>query len=376
MDVNADRRNFSLDVLRGAAILLVLVRHVPGGASAGFPRAPYELGWTGVELFFTLSGFLISNILYGELDRTGTLDVKRFLLRRGMKIWPSYFACFGLMTAGVVAANVSAGDATAALKTFLAAAPNVVFLQNYLGYQWPHSWSLAIEEHFYCVLPLVLLSLSRRGAMRRLPALLFCVCAVVLALRVGMYLTGWVRWQSYYYPTHLRIDSLAWGVLLGYAYRYHGRRFHSAARRWPVLLAVSLPLLGVAILFPLGTSAFAVTVGFTCLYLAYGILVLIAGAYPGAGRRFPPARALAWCGVYSYTIYLAHSAISVIPAFGPEYGGNNIWAARLAFWALSIGLGVMLSHLVERPFLRYRQRVLPSPQSTQPAPLPRGVAVT
>lgn len=376
MDVNAVRRNFSLDMLRGAAILLVLVRHIPGGASAGFPRAPYELGWTGVELFFTLSGFLISNILYSELDRTGTLDVKRFLLRRGMKIWPSYFACFGLMTAAVVAANVSVGDVTAAFKTLLAAAPNVVFLQNYLGYQWPHSWSLAIEEHFYCVLPLALLSLSRRGALRRLPTLLICVCAAVLALRVVMYLSGWVRWQSFYYPTHLRLDSLAWGVLLGYAYRYHGRRFHSIARHWPVLLAISLPLLGVAILFPLGTSAVAVTVGFTCLYLAYGALVLIAGAYPDAGKHFLPTRILAWCGVYSYTIYLAHSALSVVPAFGPEYAGDNLWAARLAFWALSIGLGVMLSHLVERPFLRYRQRVLPSPQSTQPAPMPRGVAVT
>jgi peptidoglycan/LPS O-acetylase OafA/YrhL len=205
MDVNAVRRNFSLDVLRGVAILLVLARHVPGGATTGFPRAPYELGWTGVDLFFTLSGFLISNILYAELDRTGTLDVKRFLLRRGMKIWPSYFACFGLMTAAVVASNVTAGDAAAALKTLLAATPNVVFLQNYLGYQWPHSWSLAIEEHFYCVLPLVLLSLGRRGVLRRLPALLFCVCAAVLALRVGMYLAGWVRWQSYYYPTHVRV---------------------------------------------------------------------------------------------------------------------------------------------------------------------------
>jgi peptidoglycan/LPS O-acetylase OafA/YrhL len=146
--MDTHKRNFSLDALRGVAILLVLARHMPVEPTAGVSRAAFELGWTGVDLFFVLSGYLISTLLYKELDRAGALDLKRFWLRRGLKIWPSYFVCFGLTTVITAALSLSAGDAAVARKTLLTALPNVVFVQNYVGYQWPHTWSLAIEEHF------------------------------------------------------------------------------------------------------------------------------------------------------------------------------------------------------------------------------------
>jgi peptidoglycan/LPS O-acetylase OafA/YrhL len=362
------KRNFSLDVLRGVAVLLVLARHVPVEPSAGLMRVLFEWGWTGVDLFFVLSGYLISNLLYGELDHTGTLKVGRFWLRRGLKIWPSYVACFGLMVVIAAAVSLSAGDADGARKRLLSALPNLLFVQNYTGYQWPHSWSLAIEEHFYLALPLLLLSLVGRRVMRRLPAIVLCVCAAVLALRVSMYFAGWVRWQSFYYPTHLRMDALAWGVLLGYLHRYRAGPFDSFARRWPALLAVSLPLLATPVLFPLETSPFAVTVGFTLIYLAYGCLVMVSAAHPESGRTFPPARVAAWLGVYSYTIYLVHSALSLAPIFGPDSEASNVWAVRCIFWASSIVGGVILSHTIERPFLRLRQRLYPSAAARDATP--------
>ena len=86
------------------------------------------------------------------------------------------------MVAVAAALNLSAGDADGARKRLLTALPNLLFVQNYTGYQWPHSWSLAIEEHFYLALPLLPLSLVGGRALRKLPAIVLCVRAAVLAL--------------------------------------------------------------------------------------------------------------------------------------------------------------------------------------------------
>src|SRR5215218_1223830 len=104
-------RVISLDVLRGVAILLVLVRHMPGGAAAsGAAAFFYQIGWTGVDLFFVLSGYLISGLLYAEADATGRVRVGRFWVRRGLRIWPAYFACYGGWVLSKVAVSVAAGD--------------------------------------------------------------------------------------------------------------------------------------------------------------------------------------------------------------------------------------------------------------------------
>jgi peptidoglycan/LPS O-acetylase OafA/YrhL len=366
-------RNLSLDVVRGIAIILVLIRHVPGEPTSGVLRAIFELGWTGVDLFFVLSGYLISLLLYKEMDTSGTIKLSRFWLRRGLKIWPSYLACFGLMVAGGAAFEIATGDLHAARNRVLASLPNLIFIQNYTGYWWPHSWSLAIEEHFYLLLPLTLIFLLRRSLTRKLPVIIAGVCVVVALLRIAMYAAGWHRWQSFYYPTHLRLDALAFGVLLGHLHRYQSKRFYSIARYWPMLLAAVL-FTGIAIRFPLESSKIAVTIGFTVLYLSYGALVLLAAAHPEFGSSFWPVSMLAWCGVYSYTIYLAHSALSIIPAFSTESVAQNLWLVRVLFWALSIAGGVILSHLVERPFLRWRQRLYPSDR-IQPINVPHAGTV-
>ena len=89
-------RMLALDVLRGLAVLLVIVWHWPGkGAGLGPLGAVSHVGWTGVDLFFVLSGYLISGLLFKEWDRTGSIVLRRFWLRRGFKIWPAYFAAFG-----------------------------------------------------------------------------------------------------------------------------------------------------------------------------------------------------------------------------------------------------------------------------------------
>lgn len=362
MSFGEHNRIHSLDFLRGLAVLLVLFRHLPGGDTTGAVQFIRTIGWTGVDLFFVLSGFLISGLLFKDFQRNGKFDVKRFWLRRGLKIWPSYFLIYGI---AMLATVIATGD----WRLLISRIPNYVFVQNYTdpAIRWTHSWSIAIEEHFYFALPLLLIFLAPRK-FKNLPGMMLVVCLSVLLQRVLLFLLTDLTWPNFYYPTHLRIDSLCCGVLLGYLYQYKRELFVRLGRFWPAFLAAT-PILVLAYLFPLERSAFSYTVGFTIFYLMFGGLVVTARMHPDFGRS-GPQRLLAWMGVYSYTIYLAHSVVYELPGSSSlrsmvmsRFGNTG---DRLLFFTVSILLGVVVSHLIERPFLRLRAKLLPIVPSSAP----------
>src|SRR6266480_7271983 len=126
-------RFFSLDILRGLAACLVLWRHIPikprpsswpGDAAVEILN---RIGWCGVDLFFVLSGFLISNLLFKEFSQRGRIDLPRFWLRRGFKIWPSYFVCYGLMVLLNLAAAWWTADHSLARHHLRTLLPNCLF---------------------------------------------------------------------------------------------------------------------------------------------------------------------------------------------------------------------------------------------------------
>lgn len=147
-------RNLTLDVIRFLAILLVFFCHTM--VWVGGPAIPAALergGGSGVDLFFVLSGFLIGGLLFLELKRYGRINLKRFYIRRGFKIYPAFYC---LLASTLVVQKLEH-------LPFPPARPllgEVFFLQNYLGGIRGHTWSLAVEEHFYIVLPLLLVALS------------------------------------------------------------------------------------------------------------------------------------------------------------------------------------------------------------------------
>src|SRR5688572_8009182 len=130
----------SVDLLRGIAVLLVICRH--WNIAEPITRA----GWMGVDLFFVISGFLISGLLFSELEKGGKPDLWRFFVRRGFKIYPLFFLLV-LFTWLVV----NYYTPSPALRPYL---QELLFVQNYLGGIYPHTWSLAVEEHFYLLLML------------------------------------------------------------------------------------------------------------------------------------------------------------------------------------------------------------------------------
>ena len=168
-------RNLQLDVLRGVAVLLVFGRHLelpePDGLAGIAARVWFRIGWLGVDLFFVLSGFLIGGLLLTEHARHGRIDVGRFLIRRGLKIYPAYLVFIGYLVCMPLLKVALRGDDPVPV---LAAQwqlywPNLLFLQNYIGTNPAgHTWTLAVEEHFYLLLPWLLVALAARHRMTNL----------------------------------------------------------------------------------------------------------------------------------------------------------------------------------------------------------------
>jgi peptidoglycan/LPS O-acetylase OafA/YrhL len=127
-----ERRNQSLDLLRGIAILLVIAHHyIPPQR-----ESILHVGGMGVDLFFVLSGYLICNLLFSEIKATGSVQIGRFLIRRSLKIYPAFYV-FLILTLPLVHSENRA-------KLL----PEFFFLQQYVPHIWQHTWSLSVEETF------------------------------------------------------------------------------------------------------------------------------------------------------------------------------------------------------------------------------------
>ena len=374
------KRVMQLDVLRGVAVLLVMGRHAAVSPyDAGLLKYPaglwFRMGWSGVDLFFVLSGFLVGGLLLGEIRARGELDVKRFLIRRGFKIWPGYFV---YLAAAFAYLWLSQGLSLS--SAFAKIAPNLIHIQNYMGafivVPLPHTWSLAVEEHFYLALPLALvLAVGRRERPHAIPGLVrLSAGALVACLAVRLYTYFTVPYEPTLlrWPTHDRIDSLFVGVLLSYLSHFHPERFRALARRRRGLLAMAAVLLTPLLLKE--DNGFVVTVGFTLIAVGYASLLLVVVttqpdlASAGGLRLRWPTRVLAYIGVYSYSIYLWHILAGRLPATVLAGSAALAFLRPEAKWVvvmgvyvlLGLGAGIIMGKAIELPALRLRERLFPA----------------
>ncbi|MDB5294204.1 MAG: acyltransferase 3 [Phycisphaerales bacterium] len=369
---DCDRRPW-LDVVRAAAVLLVLGRHMPapsGGSALAAAAGVWQAGgWVGVDLFFVLSGYLVAGVLFREHARTWRLDAGRFYARRALRLYPPFlvfvaFSAIAFAGAGRLPINRLAAE--------------LLWGQSYVPGLWGHTWSLAVEEHFYLLLPIVLAAVRRAGRVaggdgdggdrmrgraadpfRRLPWLVVGAAILSLALRVATAAAGPFSDLTHLFPTHLRLDGLFLGVLLAHAHHCRRSSFEAVCRRWrPALLIGGAVLLAPAFVLPLRHPVVH-TVGLTAFALGAG--AWIAAAATAGGGAGPVAGAAGRLGRHSYSIYLWHAAVpAFLPAlFDPSPAGWP-WAARAAgFIAASVGVGVATGLAVERPALRLRHRLCP-----------------
>ena len=367
-DVNArGARMRSLDVLRTVAVLLVLGRHYD------LFDAYRRIGWTGVDLFFVLSGFLISGLLFTDFRKAGRIHMGRFLIRRGFKIYPPFYA---LIAATALVYSIDRGHLREGRLL-----SELFFLQSYLPSMWWHTWSLAVEEHFYVLLPILLillarLSRNREDPFRALPWMLLAVATAGLALRLWVCRAGPRPIEIIYYPSHMNVDSLLSGVVLSYFCYFRPAVFTSlmSIPRW-VLLLVGLCLITPCLFLDLATSVFIQTVGHPMLFLGYGALLILALRWGSntLPARGPAGNSLAFIGRHSYSIYLWHVPVSwgIVLLSQRRWLPANGVVQFLIYAGGSLVLGILMARLIEVPALMMRDRLFPSASGPLAAPVDR-----
>jgi len=319
-----------------------------------------QFGWAGVDLFFVLSGFLISGLLFSEYRQNNSIRFGRFAIRRALKIYPAFYTLV-LLT---LFFRLIYHSPVPILAPFL---HDLFFLQSYLPGTYGHFWSLSVEEHFYVLLPLLIYLMIRRSSPGRANPFhfipLISIFIAIALLGVRLWTASHVvpfSWQTHLFPTHLRMDSLLFGVLLSYWAQFHSQAFWGFVRpRYPLFLLVGIFLISPGLVLTQETP-WMYTYGFSLLYLGFGAIILGAlGApmelMPGAFQ--PIARILAFVGGYSYSIYLWHIPLLIFLAshgilFKPYLGvGTFVFG--------SIALGVLTSELFEIPTIKLRDKLFP-----------------
>jgi peptidoglycan/LPS O-acetylase OafA/YrhL len=394
-------RLIQFDIIRGLAVFLVLNGHpLNHSASPGklwrLAQAWHQFGWTAVESFFVLSGFLVGGLLFKELRARGSFDTRRFIIRRGFKIWPSYLVFVAFL---FVLLAWQKGGLVASFKELW---PNIFHVQNYCAGPRGHTWSLSLEEHFYLALPLLFYLLCRQRKngttlLHTFPWIVLAVAVACLAMRwltpvridsvdERVFMQG-ARW-THYYPTHMRIDSVFFGVLLAYWFYFHPARLGAVARYRRTLLLIGTALLAPMVFWSLWTAGWISVIGYTMAYLGYGcILVAFLYTKPGdglLGRALAsrPARVVAFIGLYSYPIYLWHidaaqERLNDVLATGWLGGlpAELHWALFMTLYVvLAVTAGVVMGKLVERPSLALRDRLFPSRVAALASPAPPAAA--
>jgi peptidoglycan/LPS O-acetylase OafA/YrhL len=353
------KRNVNLDLLRVVAVLMVIFGHLPDA-----PRdLPSPVVWVadlfrhygglGVDLFFVLSGFLVSGLLFREYFTQGRADVKRFLIRRGFKIYPAFY----VFVVATVLLRLRGGDTL----TTRDVVSELLFIQNYGPHVWSHTWSLAVEEHFYLLLAMIVAALCHwipRRPLARIPTFFWLTTAIVFVLRAwtighAPYTTGTHR-----FPTHLQIDSLFTGVVLAYYY-FTREALTLFVRRWSYLLA----LCGLALVVLsqiISNPAAKYLLGHLMTNAGFAAIVIVGVLAPPAFGAF--GRTVALVGAQSYSIYLWHAAVLGIGGVAVQrFAGRPLTFLETAAWyvPLSFICGMIAAKAVELPVLRLRDRLFP-----------------
>jgi peptidoglycan/LPS O-acetylase OafA/YrhL len=309
----------AFDGIRAVAVMLVFAYHTGLSASSG--------GFVGVDVFFVLSGYLITTILYREIKDTGALRFRRFYLRRFLRLTPPLVILIGCFL-------LAGGDRFSALRAAL-------YLNDLLPPKIDslnHTWSLAVEEHYYLVWPLVLLAILRFAPRRALP-----IC-------VGLYALAWAsRFAGLHFEgaAHIyeRLDARLTGLMLGSAvalFVAEGHRIRGIGR-WGILALV--PMFGI-IPFNSWDSGLGLSlgIGFT---EAASALAIVSIAQAEETFSFLAALPLRYVGRISYGVYLYHCPLTL---WMTDHGWAW-WLIVIVALPLTLVLASLSYHLVERPLL-------------------------
>ncbi|MCB1249063.1 MAG: acyltransferase family protein [Acidimicrobiales bacterium] len=350
----------ALDGLRGVAVAAVVLYH---GGFTLFGHKVAEGGFLGVDAFFVLSGYLITGLLLAEWREHGRLALGSFWAHRARRLLPALFGC--LLLVSVYAVWALPPDALQSLRGEMLASEfyvanwwfifrDVGYFNQFLVSPVRHLWSLAIEEQFYLIWPLVVLFVLRRWDRAR--AVMWTALIMALASMAWMttlYLNG-AGLDRVYYGTDTRLQSLGVGALLAAAAReglvVRGRQSQVLLN---VLAVVSSVVLALAWSQTPGTSEWLYTGGFCALAVLVSIVILAVTqdrAAPNPVAAVLSWRPLCWLGLISYGVYLYHWPIMVwLDPARTGLSGNTLLAVQIA---VTLVVATASYYLIEMPIRR------------------------
>jgi peptidoglycan/LPS O-acetylase OafA/YrhL len=372
-------RFHGLDTLRSLAIVFVIIFHLLDfGGDHTLPawlEPIAQYGWIGVDLFFVLSGYLIGSQLlkpYAKGERPGLWG---FYRNRLFRILPAYLV---VLAAYYWIPKWSEFDEMSSPWRYLTFTFNL-FLPSTSGLAFSHVWSLCVEEHFYLLLPLIVLVLMKKPSLRK--AAVVAAGVLLFGIAVRSYFVfhvlqaanrageSWGRlyMARIYYPTYSRLDGLLAGVVLAAVRVFRPAWWKQIARRGHLLALAAAVLVALAIWVThdrfdsvTGVAAVGDIVGFPMI--ALGLACVVASSMSENGVlsrwRIPGARLIA---TLAYTLYLTSKAlIHVVDLCFPHLHEASM-GGRLGVYAAFCLVTAGVLHLcVERPFLWLRDRGAPA----------------
>ena len=368
----------ALDGLRAIAVLLVLAEH------GGVPGVPG--GFLGVDVFFVLSGFLITSLLLDELGRTGRVSLREFWIRRARRLLPALLV---VVAAVLLARQLFPPDAIGELRNDAVAAflwvANWAFVAqgtDYFSQGSPpsplqHMWSLGVEEQFYLLWPLLivavaLLFLAVRKETPRLPAVRWTVFALALAGAAGsavwaILLVSEQNLNRVYFGTDTRVQALLIGAAAAAllvrdwsSVTAGGNHLRSRWTRWAARLASVAGVVILAVAAHRATGDVAdFRSGLLIATAAGAVLVVVPVALDQNG---PVARVLAlqplvFLGTISYGIYLWHWPVFLV--LNGERTGWSGWSLFAVRCAVTLGLATLSWWVIEQPVQKWRPASVP-----------------
>jgi peptidoglycan/LPS O-acetylase OafA/YrhL len=340
----------SLDGIRAVAALIVFASHAGLGE--------YVAGGFGVTVFFFLSGYLITTLLRREYEQTGAINLGRFYLRRVFRIIPPLYIVLVLLLLPWGIPGEPAAPGPFAVPAQFAQLTNyyILLVSRHVIPDSVPTWSLAVEEHFYLLFPLLLLMLLRRSASYRRIAIVFGgLCVVELLWRLWLVFGLGVEVDYTFYATDTRLDSLLFGCIMGVALNpaLDRQLLQLSDARWLGALLVAAALLAVSFLDR--SEGFRATWRYSVQGLALmPIFFTAVRKSDWLLYRWLETRPMRYLGLISYTFYLAH--LRMLDLVRHYLGGTLLLRALVAF-LLTVTFASLMYYLVERHLGELRRRL-------------------
>ena len=385
VDTQATSYHPELDVLRFVAFLAVFIHHaLPRDASlylnsglsptlTEWLLSTKEAGAFGLDLFFALSSYLITELLLREHAQRGSFSVSAFYVRRALRIWPLCFTFLALTVFVIPNLLPAERFGTMYIASF------VLFFGNWVcaTYGLPFSvasplWSISVEEQFYIGWPLLL----RFCGINRLKQLAFTMLLAAVLTRIGLAIYG-VEHPGVWCNTIARLDPIALGALLAFTLNGRAPRISGALRVGLCLLAGATWLLTARYLSHDGPTSIA-----TYALSGFASLVLLVAVLRSEAQllRVPPFSWLVYLGRISYGLYVFHlfalalmAQVLVLPVLEIPLNFELRFVLSLL---LTVALASVSYKVLERPFLKLKDRFRPADKQQTPYPLPETAPLT